>query len=213
MKQHTRKIIEFGILTLVVPLALYFFTPQRWMFGGLWLTAAYAWWIWRRMGDNAPLWDMAALRDRSMMRPMLLRFAVCAALMTALTLLMIPERFLGFMSEKPLLWAMVMVLYPLLSVIPQEFIFRSFFFARYRELFPNPAVMLTISALSFGFVHILLHNWVALILSTVGGFLFAHTYHKRRSLALVALEHALYGCFIFTIGLGFFFYSGAPHKW
>jgi uncharacterized protein len=209
---RTRLSIELVILTLGVPLALYFFAPQRWMLGGLWLTAAYAWWQWRRMG-GASVWNWPALREGAIMRPMLQRFAVCAVLMSALTLILIPERFLSFPQERPLLWAMVMVLYPLLSVIPQEFIFRSFFFARYRELFPHPNVMLTISALSFGLVHILLHNWVALLLSTVGGFLFAHSYTKRRSLALVVAEHALYGCFAFTIGLGFFFYSGAPHKW
>ena len=32
---------------------------------------------------------------------------------------------------------------------------------------------------------------------------------KRRSLWLTCLEHGLYGCLIFTIGLGRYFYTGA----
>ena len=41
-----------------------------------------------------------------------------------------------------------------------------------------------------------------------GGLFFADTYAKTRSLAAVYFEHALYGCYLFTIGLGFYFYHG-----
>ncbi|MEJ0010772.1 MAG: hypothetical protein WDN72_10060 [Alphaproteobacteria bacterium] len=34
---------------------------------------------------------------------------------------------------------------------------------------------------------------------------------RRASLLLVAIEHALYGDFIFTVGLGHYFYEGAVH--
>ncbi|WP_423804206.1 hypothetical protein [Nitrosomonas nitrosa] len=43
----------------------------------------------------------------------------------------------------------------------------------------------------------------------VGGIMFAYTYHRHRSLLLASIEHALYGCFVFTIGLGWFFYHAA----
>ena len=39
--------------------------------------------------------------------------------------------------------------------------------------------------------------------------MFATTYQRYRSLALVCLEHAIYGCLIFTLGLGWYFYGAA----
>jgi hypothetical protein len=47
-----------------------------------------------------------------------------------------------------------------------------------------------------------------MILTFFGGYLFAYTYAKTRSLLLVSIEHALYGCLLYTIGLGRFFYTG-----
>ena len=46
-------------------------------------------------------------------------------------------------------------------------------------------------------------------MTAAGGWLFARDYARHRSLTLVCLEHAAYGCVIFTVGLGRFFYSGA----
>ncbi len=102
-----------------------------------------------------------------------------------------------------------MVLYPLVSVYPQEIIFRAYFFHRYRLLFPRPAVMILASGLCFGLVHVFFFNAWALTLSTVGGILFAWTYHRSGSILFSSIEHGLWGDFIFTVGLGMYFYSGA----
>ncbi|MEK8021825.1 MAG: hypothetical protein VSS75_033535 [Candidatus Parabeggiatoa sp.] len=48
-------------------------------------------------------------------------------------------------------------------------------------------------------------NWIAIILSFISGLFFAQTYYKTRSALLVTIEHILYGNFLFTIGLGWFF--------
>ncbi|HXB22539.1 MAG TPA: hypothetical protein VNV88_14225 [Candidatus Solibacter sp.] len=48
--------------------------------------------------------------------------------------------------------------------------------------------------------------------STIGGLLFALTYQQSGSLLLACIEHAIFGNFIFTIGLGQFFYHGARLK-
>jgi membrane protease YdiL (CAAX protease family) len=208
--------MEMLTLTVLIPLGLYFYSPRGAIFAVLWLVLLYSFLMYRRLNPQMrlrQLWDGAALREWSLWRPILRRFAVSAAALTILTVVLLPQRFLSFPLERPALWAMVMLLYPLLSVVPQEFIFRSFFFARYRAIFPSPRAMMLASALTFGFAHLLLHNWVAVFLSTVGGFYFAHTYQRRPSLALVWAEHALYGCFLFTVGLGYYFYSGAPHQW
>ena len=117
-------------------------------------------------------------------------------------------RFLTFPRQKPGLWATVMVVYPLLSVLPQELAFRVFFFHRYRRLLPTLRGRVVVSALAFGFTHLVFDNWTSILLSTAGGFLFGWTYARRPSVWLVAFEHALWGCFLFTIGLGAYFYAG-----
>jgi hypothetical protein len=69
--------------------------------------------------------------------------------------------------------------------------------------------MLLASACAFGFVHIIFGNWLAVVLSISGGFLCARTYQHSGSLLLTCIDHAVFGNFIFTIGLGPFFYHGS----
>jgi membrane protease YdiL (CAAX protease family) len=47
-----------------------------------------------------------------------------------------------------------------------------------------------------------------MLLTTAGGLLFAFTYLRSRSTLLVAAEHALYGDFVFTVGIGGMFVNG-----
>jgi len=41
-----------------------------------------------------------------------------------------------------------------------------------------------------------------MILTFVGGILFALTFQKTKSTLLVSIEHAIYGCWLFTVGMG-----------
>jgi membrane protease YdiL (CAAX protease family) len=119
-----------------------------------------------------------------------------------------PDLLFIFPRERPGLWVAVMIGYPLLSAFPQEFIFRTFFFQRYASLITDTRARIAVSAVLFGYAHIVLHNLPAVVLSTVGGLLFASTYARTRSTVLAAFEHALYGCFVFSVGLGSLFYAG-----
>jgi len=143
------------------------------------------------------------------MRIMLYRFAALALLLAAGVAIWQPGLLFDLLRTQPIFWVSLMVLYPLLSVLPQEFLFRAFFFHRYQPLFGEGAGIVLASALAFGFVHIIFGNWLAVVLSFFGGLLFATTYRLNRSMPLVWLEHALFGNLIFTIGLGRYFSSGA----
>jgi membrane protease YdiL (CAAX protease family) len=68
--------------------------------------------------------------------------------------------------------------------------------------------MIAASATAFGFGHIIFHNWTAVALTLPGGLLFGKTYRRTSSLLAVSVEHALYGCAVFTIGYGKFLYEG-----
>lgn len=195
---------------LALPLVLTLWLPPKLILPVIWGLAFLCYRALRvvpgHVGDLP--WNRGVLNWANL-KPILLRFALNAVLLTGLTLWLKPELFLGFVRQSPAFWALVMMLYPLLSVVAQEIIFRVYFFARYGALFTTPWVLVAASALAFGFAHILFQNWVAPLLCAVGGALFAVTYRRTGSLTLVALEHALYGDFLFTLGLGRYFYHGA----
>jgi membrane protease YdiL (CAAX protease family) len=50
--------------------------------------------------------------------------------------------------------------------------------------------------------HLFFKNTLVIVLTFLGGILFAITYHKTNSTLLVSIEHAIYGCWLFTVGMG-----------
>jgi hypothetical protein len=163
------------------------------------------------------LWDRTFHVKREMLRgfgwrdgaAILLTFIVVAGVVATIMDRYYPSRFLEFPHRAPRLWLIVMILYPLLSVLPQEFVYRTFYFHRYGPLFGSWRwlAILTNAAL-FGFGHMIFGNWVAVVGSFLGGLLFADRYDRTRSLWAVWFEHSLYGCLVFTVGLGGFFFTG-----
>jgi uncharacterized protein len=145
---------------------------------------------------------------RRALGPVLIRTLVGWGALFLLVAGLDPDLLFIFPRERPGLWVAVMIGYPLLSAYPQEFIFRTFFFQRYGALITGSRARIAVSAILFGYAHIVLHNLPAVLLSTVGGLLFASTYARTRSTRLAAFEHALYGCFVFSVGLGSLFYAG-----
>ena len=104
--------------------------------------------------------------------------------------------------NNPLLWVGILGVYTLLSVWPQEIIYRTFFFARYEYLFKNKKLFIFINAILFSLAHLFFRNTLVLVLTFIGGLLFAYTYYKTKSTLLVSIEHALYGNWLFTVGMG-----------
>jgi membrane protease YdiL (CAAX protease family) len=153
--------------------------------------------------DRRTLWHAAPLRSE--LRRILLLFVVGATGVFAFTALAWPERLFEMPRNEPLQWLVLLVAYPLLSVYPQELLFRTFFYHRYAVLFPGPAVRIGANALAFGFMHVVYGNWIAVVCTTIGGVLFAWTYERTRSTLTASVEHALFGCWMFTVGLGAFF--------
>ncbi len=104
--------------------------------------------------------------------------------------------------NQPKLWIIILLVYTLLSVWPQEIIYRTFFFARYERLFQNKKLFLFINAIIFSLAHIFFKNTLVIVLTFIGGLLFAFTYLKTRSTLMISIEHALYGNWLFTVGMG-----------
>jgi len=137
------------------------------------------------------------------------RVLLVALFLLALTFFARPDLLFRLPRENLFLWWMIMLLYPLLSVVPQEYLFRIYFMQRYRPLFGDGRLMRWVNALAFGWAHAFMLNWIAPLLSAAAGYLFADTWQRTRNLRAVWLEHALYGQIVFTVGLGWFFYNGS----
>ena len=139
----------------------------------------------------------------------IIRWIFASLILLIITFYFFDEKFFIIQNNKPeILWK-IMILYPIFSALPQEFIFCKFFFYRYKRIFKSDNNLVISSALFFAITHILFLNFIAPILSFIGGLLFANTYNKHRSLLLVSIEHGLYGNTLFFIGLGWYFWGGS----
>ncbi|MCC1483639.1 CPBP family intramembrane glutamic endopeptidase [Winogradskyella immobilis] len=104
--------------------------------------------------------------------------------------------------NKPKLWLFILFFYSAFSVYPQELIYRTFYFQRYQPLFKNENIFIIINAILFSLAHLFFRNTLVMILTFIGGILFALSYKKTKSTLLVSIEHAIYGCWLFTVGMG-----------
>jgi len=201
-------VVELLILFVGLPLA-YRFSPVRIpALPLLWLVAGYGWWqLTRDPGfERSKLWNPTPLPSQL---PSIVLFVVMiAVILWAGVHWLAPDLEWSFARERPRLWALVMVLYPVLSVYPQGVLYRAFFLHRYASLFTGTWAPILASALAFAFLHIIFRNSISVVLTFFGGLLFAWRYQETGSLLTSSVEHAFYGCWLFTVGLGGYFYHG-----
>jgi len=112
------------------------------------------------------------------------------------------ENLFKVLFNKPIMWLVLLFIYSVFSVYPQELIYRTFYFQRYQSLFKNKKLFIFTNAIVFCLAHLFFKNTVVIILTFFGGLLFAFTFNKTKSTLLVSIEHAIYGCWLFTVGMG-----------
>jgi len=202
---------ELLLLYVGVPLLMYERVLPNWPIPFLLLATIWALLVLRTDGS----FDRQLLVRHARLGPgflkLLLRDVPLLLLLGLVVWQLSPKTLFSFVRSAPKLWMLVMILYPVLSVYPQELLYRAYFFHRFKPLFGSNAGMVVASALLFGFVHIIFGNWISVSLTVAGGVLFSLTYKKSGSLLLACLEHGLFGDFIFTIGIGRYFYHLARH--
>lgn len=166
-------------------------------------------WLARKYGlSRATFWSGNIRAERNQLRKIAKRFLVISALLFAILFIGYPDHLFDMPRKTPLFWLLLMVVYPLFSVYPQELLYRAFFLHRYQPLFNKQHHLLLLNAILFGWMHVVFHNVLAVVFTLVAGWFFADTYHKTKSLRLACLEHALYGNLIFTLGYGEAFLFG-----
>jgi CAAX protease family protein len=135
-------------------------------------------------------------------KSIVIKFSIMIIGSTLLMYFLNPENLFIVVRKNVLMWISVCFFYALFSVYPQELIYRTFFFYRYKTLFPNTTILIAVNAIMFSLAHSVMKNWLVLGLTLVGGLIFAITYNKSKSVMLTSLEHSLYGSWLFTLGMG-----------
>lgn len=202
--------LEFFLLCICLPTVIIVFKLAPYMFAFLWGAALYCLFTLRTQhGEHLKkLWKWDAVTWVAM-KPLLIRWIFASVGMIAFIYFVDPDRMFGIVRERPQIIPFLLVMYPLVSALPQELIFCSFFFERYKKFFRTDIAIIIASAIVFAYAHVLYINWIAPFLSLIAGLIFATTYARTKSLALVTIEHGLYGNVLFLVGLGWYFYGGA----
>jgi hypothetical protein len=157
----------------------------------------------RELARGFPITELGAI---------LATFLIAGGAITAFVHQQMPGLFLNLPLYRPGLWLTIVTFYPLMSVLAQELVYRTFFFHRYGPLFGEWRwLAIATNGVLFGFGHLMFANWLAVVGTFVLGTLLAHRYERTRSYWAVCVEHTLYGWLIFTVGLGTFFFTGVSN--
>ncbi len=147
-------------------------------------------------------------REEKRWQRMALRTLLVGVIILLLVVWIQPERLFSMPVERSAVWINILLMYPVLSVLPQEIIYRVYFFSRLQDLIPSNKMIVFTNAFAFGLLHIIYNNWWAVGLSFLAGILFSVTYLRTKSLFWVTVEHTLFGWMVFMLGFGNYFYAG-----
>ncbi len=207
------KILELIILGFFFPLTIVLLKLSTFILLFLWMVSIYAIILiltkYRHKLTLKCLFQINFKKNKSYIYFILFRWFLLSIFLFFFTYFLFPDKLFLIQKNNSSLLYRILMFYPFLSAFPQEFIFCTFFFIRYKSLFQSERNLILTSAIIFCFAHIFSINWVAPLLSIFGGFIFANTYNKTKSLVLVSLEHSLYGNSLFVLGLGWFFWGGS----
>ena len=197
--------VEFVTLFIATPVALAVFLPAENLFAALFALLALSVLLLVRTPGFAwgSLW-----RGRVSWRRVLVFAAIAAGLSVLLVTVLRPEALLMPGLAAPGLLVAIVLLYPLLSALPQELMFRVLFFERYGTVLPSGAAGLILNAAVFSLAHLIYWNWIVAAMTFAGGLAFAQSYRDRRSFPEAVVLHAVAGDVLFALGMGAWFYSG-----
>ncbi len=196
-------ILEALLLFGVVPLLFLFDLPRGGMPAVMLLALAYV----MVQGARHKLIPKRSfgLNGFRQFGPMLLLFVLFALASTTAVAVFEPESLFSVVRTDVGLWLLMLVVYCCFSVYPQALVFRGFFIERYGSLFRDERALVLVNAAAFAWAHNIIAHPLVYALTFCGGVLFCRTWLKSRSVLAVSIEHALYGFWLFTVGLGGYF--------
>lgn len=198
---------EFVLLFAAAPLAMATLLPPRAMFPALFgLTAVGI--VLLQLTPGFRWRELSRGWGRIDWRFVGLFVAVTVALTAAVVAGFAPQDAFGLLRANPAMMAVIALLYPVMSALPQEIVFRPLFFRRYSAILPPLRAAIPLNAALFSLAHLMYWSWIVAVMTFGGGLVFAWAYEARRSFPMAFVLHALAGVILFLMGLGVFFYSG-----
>ncbi len=193
---------ELFFIYLFLPTFIFFFPSKTLIFALLYLVFIFTFLMLR----NDRSFESKSLTKKINWRVSFIYFFVFLFFGYLYVLFYDPTLLFSFPKNNFLLWIIVMIIYPFFSVIPQEIIYRVYFYHRYKKLFSGSLLLLTLLNLfSFSFAHIVFNNPHAILITAIASPIFSYLYINESFFTCV-LVHSLGGQIIFTLGLGKYFY-------
>ena len=201
LQSKAYKIIEFILIFIIIPFS-FLYDYSVWVKIGIAVFGfAYIIWMLLRV-EKLKLAISKHINWKSFWKMMLKRFIAVLVFSVGYMSIVAKNDLFDVVINKPLMWLIFVVIYSVTSVYPQELIYRTFFDARYKVFFTRHWLFILVNGLVFSFAHIIFWNPLVLCFTFIGGLFFAITYDKTKSTLLVSIEHAIYGSWLFTVGMG-----------
>ncbi len=201
MKHPRYLLLEFFLIFILVPVS-FAFTYPVWIKGAIALLGlGYIVYVLFRI-EKIKFRIKRGINWKTFWKRIGITFLVIALITTVFVYFVAPDNLFFVPRTNPGLFVIILFIYTFLSVWQQEIIYRTFFFKRYEALFEHKYLFIFVNAIVFSLAHIFFKNTLVMVLTFIGGLLFALTYFKFRSTTLVSIEHALYGNWLFTVGMG-----------
>ena len=201
MKSTAYKLIELFLLFVLFPIALALPYAIGLKMGLGILGFVYILWVMARV-ENIRFQIPKQLPWRTFWKRTLIIFLIIALLTILFVWWQAPQHLFYVPFQHPLLFFFILFFYSILSVWPQEILYRTFFFKRYGVFFNSTYLLVFVNATLFSLAHLFFRNTLVIVLTFLGGILFGLTFLKYKSTTLVTIEHAIYGNWLFTVGMG-----------
>ncbi len=201
MMSKKYRVFEFFLLFFILPVSLAF--PFNFRIKGASILGAFIYLIIVLFWKTAVRFRIQKGIDwKGFGQRIFIQFIIIAGVTTLCVWLIKPNALFCVPRSNLPLFGIILLVYTFLSVWPQEIIYRTFYFERYADLFSSGKLLIFVNAIVFSLAHIFFKNALVLVLTFIGGLLFAYTFVKTKSTTLVSIEHALYGNWLFTVGMG-----------
>lgn len=198
---------EFLFFFVAAPLAIAAFLPATVMFTALFVVTAIGV-VLLHVTDGFHWRDLRRGWHEISVAKVAKFSAAMFLLCLAVILIFAPDEMFNILYREPMLMVMIFLLYPLVSALPQEIVYRPLFFRRYGAILPPGQGAIVMNAALFSFAHLMYWSWIVAAMTFAGGLVFAWAYEKQRNFPLAVILHGIAGNLIFFTGLGIYFYSG-----
>ncbi|MFK2820913.1 CPBP family intramembrane glutamic endopeptidase [Flavobacteriaceae sp. LMIT009] len=201
MQSVSYRLTEFFIIFILIPI-LFTFSFSIWVKMGIgFIGFVYIIYVLLRV-EKLKFSIAPNLKWKEFWKRTFLTLSLITVITTTFVYVTDKDSLFNVLLNKPQLWLFILFVYSFFSVYPQELIYRTFFFSRYQKLFKNQNLFILISATIFSLGHIFFKSTLVLVFTFLGGLIFALTFHRTKSTLLVSIEHAIYGSWLFTVGMG-----------